>query len=110
MNRDKRLQSLIKQIVKETGCTEQDAQRYIRIVLDEYADKYISTLFENNYQQIYYSCLSEHYLIKGSLQKSTEYLCKSTCNMKKKNNTELCVMANRVMKLVRGINKKKRRG
>ena len=82
MNRDKRMQCLIKHIVKETGCTEQDAQRYIRIVLDEYADKYISTLFENNYMQIYYGCLSEHYLIKGDLQKSTEYLYKSTVNDK----------------------------
>ncbi len=83
MNRDKRMQCLIKQIVKKTGCTEQDAQRYIRIVLDEYADKYISTLFENNYQQIYYSCLSEHYLIKGDMDKATEYLHKSTIIDKK---------------------------
>lgn len=82
MNRDKRLQCLIKQIVKETECTEQDAQRYIRIVLDDYTGKYISTLFENNYMQIYYGCLSEHYLIKGDLQKSTEYLYKSTVNDK----------------------------
>ena len=78
MNRDKRMQCLIKQIAKETGCTEQDAQRYIRIVLDEYANKYISMLFENNYMQIYYACLSEHYLIKDDLQKCTEYLYKST--------------------------------
>ena len=78
MNRDKRLQCLIKQIVKETECTEQDAQRYIRIVLDDYIGKYISTLLENDYMQIYYACLSEHYLIKGDLQKSTEYLYKST--------------------------------
>lgn len=77
MNRDKRLQCLIKQIVKETECTEQDAQRYIRIVLDEYADKYISALLKNDYLKIYYGCLSEHYLIKGDMDKATEYLDKS---------------------------------
>lgn len=78
MNRDKRLQCLIKQIVKKTGCTEQDAQRYIHIVLDDYIGKYISTLLENNYLQIYYGCLCEHYLIKDDLQKCAEYLYKST--------------------------------
>ena len=82
MNRDKRMQCLIKQIVKKTGCTEQDAQRYIRIVLDEYADKYISALLKNDYLKIYYGCLSEHYLIKGDLQKCTEYLYKSTATDK----------------------------
>lgn len=86
MNRDKRMQCLIKQIVKKTGCTEQDAQRYIRIVLDECIDKYISTLLENNYMQIYYACLSEHYLIKGDLQECTEYLYKSTIIDKKEVN------------------------
>lgn len=86
MNRDKRMQCLIKQIVKKTGCTEQDAQRYIRIVLDECIDKYISTLLENNYLKIYYGCLSEHYLIKGDLQKCTEYLYKSTIIDKKEVN------------------------
>ena len=73
MNKDKRRQCLIKQIVKETGCTEQDAQRYIRIVLDDYTGKYISTLFENNYLKIYYGCLSEHYLIKGDMDRAIEY-------------------------------------
>lgn len=77
MNRDKRLQRLVKQIVKETGCTEQDAKRYARIVLEERIDIYLSTLLENDYMQIYYACLSEHYLIKGDLEMSTEYLYKS---------------------------------
>lgn len=86
MNRDKRMQCLVKQLVRKTGCTEQDAQRYIRIVLDDYTNKYISTLFEDNYQQLYYSCLSEHYLIKGDLQKSTEYICKSTVTDKSTKN------------------------
>ena len=78
MNRDKRLQCLVKQIVKETECTEQDAKRYMRIVLEERIDIYLSMLLENDYMQIYYACLSEHYLIRGDLQKSTEYLHKST--------------------------------
>ena len=78
MDRDKRMQCLVKQIAKETGCTEQSAKCYMRIVLEERIDIYLSTLFENNYMQIYYGCLSEHYLIKGDLQKSTEYLYKST--------------------------------
>lgn len=86
MNRDKRMQCLIKQIVKKTGCTEQDAQRYIRIVLDEYADKYISALLKNDYLKIYYGCLSEHYLIKDDLQKCIEYLYKSTIIDKKEVN------------------------
>ena len=92
MNRDKRIQCLIKQIVKETGCTEQDAQRYIRIVLDEYADKYISALLKNNYLKIYYGCLSEHYLIKGDMDRAIEYLYKNTVTDKstKKNNKTYC--------------------
>lgn len=78
MDRDKRMQCLVKQIAKETGCTEQSAKCYMRIVLEERIDKYLSALLENNYLQIYYACLSEHYLIRGDLQKSTEYLHKST--------------------------------
>lgn len=73
VDREKRIKRLIKKIIQETECTEQDAQRYIRIVLDEYADKYISALLKNDYLKIYYGCLSEHYLIKGDMDRAIEY-------------------------------------